>query len=203
MPEDKNNPPKTQVTYATGEQTEGFGGPPVDKTAELLKAKASAGGIDPEVLQLLMAVVAKSTETTARTIVQEMKKPTEAEQKKIDNEIEKQKRRALNAAAIGAQVAAIERAEQSRCGHSKPNGRHTWRGQAHSNGTVFVQCMRCHKPYFDLVATPDMLQSGVNLDEIQGLTEEHLRKWKENSPAIAAHFAQQVTKQFSPFAVKV
>jgi hypothetical protein len=180
--------PKAEQAAASGD---------VNAAQQLLNDKMAASGIDPDTLQLLMQMTA----VMAKTMAVELRKPTEEEQKKLDAEMQRIKNQRIQAAAQGKAIADQIRAEQSACGHVKPNGEHTFRGQVHSNGWAEIRCQRCQKAY-RVRPTTEMMASGLNLSDIKGLTEAHLLSWSQNSPKIdeAQRQMQQQQQTTNPFA---
>lgn len=112
--------------------------------------------------------------------VAELRKPSAEEQARADKEREAQKQRALNAAQMGKAVDDMIKAQQAGCGHTKPNGDHTFRGQVHADGWATIRCVRCLVE-FRVKPLPAHIASGLNLQDVKGLRIEHLITWQEQS----------------------
>lgn len=169
----------------------------VNAAQALLNDKLAASGIDPDTLQLLMQMTA----VMAKTMAVELRKPTEDEQKKLDAELQRIKNQRIQAAELGRSEAKQIRDTQAACGHIKPNGEHTFRGQVHGDGWAEIRCQRCQKTY-RVRPTTEMMASGLNLGDIKGLTEAHLHAWSQNSAQIAEvqRKASQQQQSVNPFA---
>lgn len=170
--------------------------------------------MEPKTLQLLLALKATegknhlSGEQFAQMVsnavteaVRVMREPTPEEKAKQGEEQKRIMQARLNAAAAGKQVSDMIRQEQEQCTHMKPNNDHTWRGQTHSDGWAEVKCIRC-LTRFRVRPTPTMMSQGLNLDQIKGLTIEHLRAWSRNSKRIDEHVeaTKRQTDTIHPFA---
>lgn len=180
--------PKAEQAAASGD---------VNTAQALLNDKLAASGIDPDTLQLLMQMTA----VMAKTMAVELRKPTEEEQKKLDAEMQRIKNQRIQAAELGRAEAQQIKDTQAACGHSKPNGEHTFRGQVHADGWAEIRCQRCIKTY-RVRPTTEMMASGLNLGDIKGLTEAHLHAWSINSTKIeeAQRAARQQQQSVNPFA---
>lgn len=168
------------------------------KTLQLLLAiKASEGKSNNLSGEQLAAMVSNAVAEAVRV----MREPTPEEKAKQDEEQKRIMQARINAAAQGKQVADMIRQEQEQCQHVKPNGDHTWRGQTHSDGWAEVKCIRC-LTRFRVRPTPTMMQQGLNLDQIRGLTIEHLKAWSRNSKRIDEHVeaTKRQTATIAPFA---
>lgn len=157
------------------------------ESKQVLGERLDVSALDPKTVQLLSALLAAQQQQNLvlmREMVLELRKPSEDEQKKIDAERERQKQRAINAARQGEAVDAMIEAQKASCQHLKPNGDHTWRGQVHSNGWAEIKCQRCLTT-FRVKPLPEHMASGLNLDQVKGLTIEHLKAWERQSAQIA------------------
>lgn len=127
--------------------------------------------------------------------IQEMKKPTEAEQKKIDAENAKLK--SQQEARLKLAQADEQRKEmRSRsCSHSTVHPgtgvvKHAWRAQVHTpdgEPAYFVPtCMQCWTQGPKIKATMDQVKNGVNLDQYVGIDLERLKLWAQQMEHTAA-----------------
>lgn len=178
--------PKAEQAAATGD---------VNAAKELLNDRLAASGIDPDTMQLLMQMTAMM----GKTMAEELRKPSPEEEKKLKAELERVKNQRIRAAEDGRAIAARVHAEQAACGHVKPNNEHTWRGQVHADGWAEIRCQRCQKSYH-VRPTAEMVSAGLNLHEIKGLTEAHLKAWADNSEKIDAHYRNVQQQHVNPFA---
>jgi hypothetical protein len=143
----------------------------------------------------LIAKMSEDQQANMMKFAAELKKPTEREQKELD---------AKEARVASQQQARMEmarseimRKESLRhgCSHSSFNqatgqSKHAWRAQVHTPGRgekpFFVpMCQICHTTLPKILATPDMLTQGVNLDMYQGIDLERLEKWAEQAAQVA------------------
>lgn len=161
-----------------------------DMAAKVTGAQLPVNLIDPATLQTVMAMMMPVMQTmldanreTTMAAVAEMRKPSEEEQKKIDAELARIKNARIQAAKTGEMEANIIKQQRAGCGHIKPNGMHTFGGQVFSNGWAVIKCQRCYVE-FNVRPLPEQIASGLNLQDIKGLTIEHLRTWEKNSEAI-------------------
>jgi hypothetical protein len=162
------------------------------------EAAFEAGSVEPMTLQNLLAMVAEM----GRTMATELRKPSPDEQAKLDAEINRIKQARLHSAEQGKLVAAQEAMNQRNCQHLKPNGKHTFRGQVHSDGWAEIKCIRCLVT-FRVRPLPEHVAQGLQLENVQGLTIQHLQAWQANSAQIdarlkAADYAmRQMTQDFT------
>lgn len=130
-------------------------------------------------LEALKQMSADNRDTTLAAIA-EMKKPTEEEQAKKDQE----KANLMARVEASIEVARLAEAErelmQSSCNHSMPNGQTSFRGQVNSNGWARVECHYCHKAYHFEATEIEANKSGLNVD-----------KWGMNAHAIIKRRAEE------------
>jgi hypothetical protein len=112
----------------------------------------------------------------------ELRKPDEETQRKRDEE----KSRIANElkSRFDAEIARANGtwAVMNACTHRKDNGYHTWAGQVLSgNGDAIAICSRCQKD-FRWQATNEQLTSGLQLEEMKGLSEDRLAQWEKAKP---------------------
>jgi Sec-independent protein translocase protein TatA len=170
--------------------------------ARMVNERIPAGMVDPATLQVLMSLMIPAITESVRASIQEFKKPTPDEQAKLDAEINRIKEARIRAAEQGKAIAAQEAATQRNCQHVKPNGKHTFRGQVHSDGWAEIKCIRCLVT-FRVRPLPEHVAQGLRLEDVQGLTIQHLQAWQANSAQIdarlkAAEYAmRQMTQEFT------
>lgn len=200
MPEDKV---RVTTKYADGRVESNMPPAPPAAPPPSPKQVLAESGLDPKTIQVLMALMAEQSKTFMQGIA-ELRKPTEDEQKKLDEARERRKQASINAAEMGKKITQQILDEQRRCGHVNPRNMHLFRGQVHSDGWARIKCQRCMKSY-TVRPLPEMVAQGLNLDQIPGLTAAHLEAWEKQSGAIDAKLqrieAQQAkmrTMQFNP-----
>ena len=152
-----------------------FSAADIAKMKEVLQDDVKASGIDPDVLQVIMAAV--------REMAIELRRPSPEEEEKKKLERERQMQNRLQAAEDGKRIKATIAAEQASCGHVKPNGMHTFGGQVYSDGWAVIKCVRCMLA-FRVRPLPQHVSQGLQLEQIRGLTVDHLQRWSEQSPII-------------------
>jgi hypothetical protein len=112
--------------------------------------------------------------------ISEMKKPTDLEQAKIDED----NRRRLRLARASAEAARREQAETNArvaaCQHRREDDKHTFGAQIMSNGFIYGRCLRCEFEFGPIEATQAQRDAGaVNLHLISDLTADQLTRWTE------------------------
>jgi hypothetical protein len=128
--------------------------------------KAEPSGMTPEQVTAMMT-----------TLVTEMKKPSELEQKKLEDE---QRRRVVSAKARAEEsrrTAEEKRQQIAACKHQRPDERHTFVGQVCSDGFIRGTCVRCPYEFGPIKATEEQTKSGVNLNLLPDLTAAKLDAW--------------------------
>lgn len=144
-----------------------------------------------DVVALLAHAMAEMEEKSrANTLlaIQEMRKPTEAEQRKLDEDAAKlkQKQAARLQLAKAEEDRKVNRAKH--CPHQTVHQgtgmvKHAWRGQIHTpagEAPYFIPtCMQCQTQLPKIRATLEQIKSGVNLDQYPGLNEDTLRQWSK------------------------
>jgi hypothetical protein len=170
--------------------------------ARMVNERIPAGMVDPATLQVLMSLMIPAITESVRASIQEFKKPSPEEQAKLDAEINRIKDARVRSAEQGKLIAAQEAMNQRNCQHLKPNGKHTFRGQVHSDGWAEIKCIRCLVT-FRVRPLPEHVAQGLQLENVQGLTIQHLKAWQANSAQIdarlkAADYAmRQMTHDFT------
>ena len=100
----------------------------------------------------------------------ELRKPTELEQKKLDEEHNQLMKRASMSVEVARQKEARhESAMQAQCPHKDKLGDPTFWGQVNSDGRVQPFCSRCGLKTPSWKATPDQIANGVLI-----------RQWKKD-----------------------
>jgi hypothetical protein len=112
-------------------------------------------------------------------LISESKKPSELDQKKLDEE---QRRRVISAKARADE--AFRTAEEKRqqiafCKHRRPDDKHTFQGHVCSDGFIRGTCVRCPYEFGPIKATEDQMKEGggVNLHMVPDLTAAKLDAW--------------------------
>ena len=104
--------------------------------------------------------------TMAKTIVAEMKKPTEEELEKKAKEAEDRERRRLAAVQMAETSEKSKKAIQAACGangHRKENGTSAVSGQVHGDGMIHPVCLKCAMEFVPIKATTAQMMQGANL----------------------------------------
>lgn len=116
-------------------------------------------------------------------VIAAAKKPNEYEQRKIDQEIALEKRRALDAVALGKAEEESRINRKRNCPHH--NGqRHTWVAQVHtpanSDPYFIPTCQRCFTQLKPIKASADQVTQGVNLHVYKTLDMAALERMGES-----------------------
>jgi hypothetical protein len=150
-------------------------------------------GVSMEQIFQMIAKMSTDQQENMMKFAAELKKPSDREQKEID---------AKEARIVANQKARIQmaQAEEDRkdnlmrgCAHATYHPgtgvtRHAWRAQVSTPGhgeKPFFQpmCQICHTVLPKIIATPDMLTQGVNLDQYMALNADTLKRWSEQMAA--------------------
>lgn len=132
-----------------------------DKEAEEAPAVVDAAPAPSAPIALTFDQIQSLMQGMAKTIVEEMKKPTEAEFAKMEKERQEAVRRMEARIEVGKAAERERLGEQQRCAHKRDDGR-TWSagGQKFSDGKLKIFCLRCQKILYDGVCPPEM-ENGV------------------------------------------
>lgn len=117
-----------------------------------------------------------------KEFAKELRKPDEETQRKRDEE--KRKVADEMRARFDSEIARANGtwAIMQACTHRKDNGQHTWGGQVLTgNGDAIAICSRCQKD-FRWQATTEQVAGGLQLEEMRGLSEDHLTNWEKLRP---------------------
>jgi hypothetical protein len=128
------------------------------------------------VKELILQMQAGNTEQL-KQLAAELRKPTDLEQKKLDDERAALIRRQQQSVTAAKQQAAIVAANQAACaaeGHANERGGTRFRGQVNSNGYWIPVCMKCGLQGKPVKATSDEAASGVMLGQWKGINYESL-----------------------------
>lgn len=142
-----------------------------------------------DVLKLL-AEQGKEHTRQMMEFAKELKKPTEREQKEID-EKEGRIKQHQEARMKTARAQEASKAMQRRsCPHGTTHAgtgqtMHQWRAQVHTpshcDPYFLPTCTQCQSPLDPIRATAEMLTQGVNLDLYKGLNMDTLLRWAPES----------------------
>lgn len=141
-------------------------------------------------MSTLMQQMSEGNRETFLDAIKELKKPTEVEQKKLDQEATKTARQAKERIDLATvEMNRIKYMEEN-CPHTTYHPgtgveRHLWRAQVHAPANqkpYFVPtCTACRTQLPRIQATPDMLTNGVNLDQYIRLDLDVLKSWAKKS----------------------
>lgn len=115
-----------------------------------------------------------------KEFAKELRKPTELEQQKLDEE--KARKEALVKASVerATREQRMKDADQSACSHMKP---HPYSGKTrivaplHSDGLHHPICLFCRKEFKPFAPGADTIQMGMSLDDYQGVTPQIIEHW--------------------------
>ena len=133
---------------------------------------ASPNGIDMALVAELIAQMQAGNTEQMRTLAAELRKPTDLEQKKIDDEVNQRVRRQAMAIKIAQQEEAMRFRRQNSCSHMNKDGT-LFRAQVNSDGTFTPMCIRC-----STTTPPIKAAAGRQVVEMhmwQGVTVETLK----------------------------
>jgi len=146
-------------------------------------------------MEQVFALIGKMNEDNQKnllTAISELRKPTPREQEKLDKEEAKIK--AQQEGRLKLAMAEEQRRKNNAlgCRHATVHPgtgvvKHAWRAQVHTphgEKAFFVPtCQICWTQTPKILATPDMLTQGVNLDQYTTIDYEVLKKWADQSQA--------------------
>ena len=125
-----------------------------------------------QLASLLMAQFERMSQDSQNNMAKmalELRKPTELEQKKLDEEHNQLMKRASMSVEMARQQEAQQSAVQAQCPHKDKLGDPTFWGQVNSDGYVQPFCSRCGLKTPSWKATPDQIANGVLI-----------RQWKKD-----------------------
>ena len=149
-------------------------------------------GVDMKMVFDLISKMNEDNQKNLMSAIAELKKPTPREQEKLDKEEAKVK--AQQQARLKLAMAEEQRKKNNilGCRHATVHPgtgvvKHAWRAQVHTplgEKPYFVPtCQICWTQAPKILATPDMLTQGVNLDQYTTIDYDVLKKWSEQSSA--------------------
>lgn len=127
----------------------------------------------------LAALVAQLGEQQKETLIElaaQLRKPTELEQRKLDQERDSIRKRAEMSVAAAKQHDLQQGAKQSRCPHADKNGITTFVSQVYGDGFWKPFCARCQLQLPAIKATHEEEMGGINLRTWENVTEAGLRQ---------------------------
>lgn len=135
---------------------------------------------DNSMVEILMAkfqeLMQQNSDNTI-ALAEALRKPTELEQKKLDEERDARIKRHAMSVEIAQRKQGMDAALQAQCrseGHANPNGGTRFRAQVNSDGFFVPVCLKCHIQLPKVKATADEIQNGVMLGQYKNLTEDAL-----------------------------
>lgn len=140
-------------------------GRPLNKPAE-----------ESEMMQLIKAMGEQNKEQLI-ALAAELRKPTELEQKKLDEEKVSQLKRAEMAIAVARAQAEQDAITQSNCTHTRHDGVSCFIGQVNSDGYCIPFCTRCRLTTSPIKANDQERVNGIQLQQRGGVTRESLENW--------------------------
>ena len=182
-----------QPTDRSGDGEDSAGGPESKRGPG--RPRKLTEDVKPDPMAMLAEILSKMGSDNREQMMEfakELRKPTEREQRKIDEEDKRLERAQSERLALAK--AEVQRRENNRlgCPHARINqatgvSRHMWRAQVHAPTGVqpyaVPTCQMCQTQTGKIPASPDMLTQGVNLDQYAGLTYDALTKWAEQYKA--------------------
>lgn len=142
-------------------------GPGRPKNAEKLEAS-------PELIEMLMSKITEMQAANAAQtleLVESLRKPTELEQKKLDEDKDKVIKQHAMSVKIAAQQERMKRNKEAACNHSNKDGT-LFRAQLNSDGYFIPICIRCQKQTSPIKAAAG--RQAIEMHQWNGVTPEAL-----------------------------
>ena len=149
--------------------------------------------VDPmEALKVILEQLTDSNRQQMMEFAKELKKPSDREQAKLDEEESRLKRAQRERLELGQAEEQRKKNQQNNCGHVRYHpltgtGGHLWRAQTYTPRGVAPYmvpiCLGCNMEGPKIPATADMLREGVALHKYPGITLDALNKWAEQYKA--------------------
>lgn len=139
-----------------------------------------------EALKVILSQLNESNREQMMEFAKELRKPTEREQRKLDEEDKRIARAQKERLELAKAQMEAKRLNALGCGHVRTHPgtgvtKHLWRAQVHTpNGKApyfMPTCQGCQTQIGPIPASPNMLREGVSLDQYPTLTVEALEKW--------------------------
>lgn len=158
------------------------------------KPKAESSSVDMAALletvmeqnRLLIEQMGKQNSDSTLALAAELRKPTEMEQKKLDEEHKSLRKRMEMAVNAAKQKERQDTAKQATCPHKDRNGITCFNGQVTSDGRWAVFCNRCGLNAPRIKATHEEQMSGINLRSWENMTFEGLQQLHKQREAMVA-----------------
>jgi hypothetical protein len=145
------------------------------------KQEGQGINITPEQLQAMMSSIVE-------TAVREARKPSEAEQKKLDKQAEQERKHLLQKVELQKVEAKAKEDRKRSCQHGTVHPgtgafKHSWIAQVHtpSNSEPYFvpTCQQCQTQLGKIKATPAQVANGVNLKDIPNLNIATIEGWEK------------------------
>lgn len=139
----------------------------------------------------LLETQGEQTRETLLQLTESLRKPTELEQKKLDEEKESIRKRTINAVNAAKEGERMTMVKQANCNHmqgnnGKTDGITTFGGQVNSDGYFVARCAKCYITTLPIKATAGELQGGISLRSWQNVTYEGLNRLAiQRDPSVA------------------
>lgn len=132
-----------------------------------------------ETLKSLIETIMKQANEQTLEAVREIKKPSEREQRKLDEELKIERQNRVRKVRETVEIERVERVKQFHCQHIKAaegvhERAHAFRGQVNNDNCCRPLCVRCFKSFPAFKVSDEQLKSGMNLGAIKDLTAEIL-----------------------------
>lgn len=143
-------------------------------------------------------IIAKMSEENQKNTllaIQEMKKPSAEEQVRLDEERARLKQRHESAAKLAMAEEEGKRNRMNSCPHGTYHPgtgafTHQWRAQVHTphgeKPYFRPTCTQCGTQLEKILATPEQMQNGVNLDQYKGIDVARLQAWANSQQQLVA-----------------
>jgi hypothetical protein len=151
-------------------------------------------GITMEDVFNLIGKMDENNQKNLMAAIAEMKKPTAVEQEKLDKEAAKVKNQQEMRLKLAKAESDRKIMNARACGHVTVHQgtgvvKHAWRAQVHTphgEKPFFVPtCQICWTQTPKILASPDMLTNGVNLDQYSQIDFDILKNWAKQAEAAA------------------
>lgn len=135
-------------------------------------------------------ISANQLQEILKTVIAEVRKPTELEQKKLDKEHSQEQKMLKQRVMLQTAEAKARESRRANCAHGTVHPgnnsfKHSWAGQIHSpageHPYIIPTCQQCQTQTSKIYVNPATIIDGAGLDRYPSLTVDSLEAWAKGS----------------------